>query len=88
MAKGQLSVFSRVLAMARHTVAVFKAKTTPLYVKILLGFGLIYTISPWDVIPEWVPIIGILDDFALAALLIAWANGFQLPKKDESTDEQ
>ncbi len=88
MAKGQLNVFSRLLGMTRHTVAVFKAKTTPLYVKIMLGLGLIYAISPWDFIPEWVPVFGILDDFALAALLIAWANSFRLPGKNKLEDEE
>ncbi len=83
MAKERLNLFSRLCAMAKHTVAVFRAKETPLYVKLMLGLGLIYAISPWDLIPEAIPIIGILDDFTLAALLIAWANGFRLPAGDE-----
>ncbi len=87
MAKGRLNFFSRLLAMAKHTVAVFRAKQTPLYVKMVLSLGLIYTISPWDLIPEAVPIIGILDDFTLAALLIAWANGFRLPEQTDSDDK-
>ncbi|MCI5150459.1 MAG: DUF1232 domain-containing protein [Candidatus Electrothrix sp. MAN1_4] len=83
MAKEQLNLFSRLWGMARHTVVVFRAKETPLYVKMILGLGLIYVLSPWDLIPEAIPIIGILDDFTLAALLIAWANGFRLPAGDE-----
>jgi uncharacterized membrane protein YkvA (DUF1232 family) len=87
MAANSLNIFSRLLTMARHTVAVFRAKATPIYVKILLSLGLIYLVSPWDLIPDWIPVIGILDDLTLAALLIAWANGFRLPAKDESSDE-
>ena len=64
--------------MVRHAIAVFLARETPIYVKILLGAGLLYIISPYDLIPEWVPVIGLLDDFALAALLISWANSFRL----------
>ena len=82
MSGGQLNIFSRAAQMARHAVAVFMARETPLYVKILLGSGLLYVISPWDLIPEWVPMVGILDDFALAALLIAWANSFRRSDKD------
>ncbi len=82
MLGGQLNIFSRALAMARYAVAVFMARETPLYVKFLLGGGLLYVISPWDLIPEWVPILGILDDFALAALLIAWANSFRISDKN------
>jgi uncharacterized membrane protein YkvA (DUF1232 family) len=87
MAKEQFNLFSRLLAMARHTVAVFRAKETPLYVKLMLGLGLIYVLSPWDLIPEAVPILGILDDFTLAALLIAWANGFRVPGKEKIKDD-
>ena len=67
--------------MVRHAVAVFLAPETPLYVKLLLGAGLIYAISPYDLIPEWVPVVGVMDDLALAALLIAWASGFKLSKE-------
>ncbi len=82
MTGNQLNVFSRIGAMVKHAVAVFKARETPLYVKLLLGAGLIYAVSPYDLIPEWIPVVGLLDDFALAALLIAWANTFRLSGKD------
>ncbi len=64
--------------MVRHAIAVFLARETPLYVKLLLGAGLLYVISPYDLIPEWIPVVGVLDDLALAALLISWANSFRL----------
>ena len=72
--------FHRIITMIKHALAVFLARETPLYVKLVLGFGLLYALSPYDLIPEWVPVVGVLDDLALAALLIAWANGFRLPK--------
>jgi len=81
MSGSRLNIFSRLVAMIKHAVAVFRARETPLYVKLLLGSGLLYVISPWDLIPEWVPVVGILDDFALAALLIAWANSFRISDK-------
>lgn len=87
MAKGKLNLLSRLLGMARHTVSVFRAKETPFYVKTILGLGLLYIVSPWDLLPETLPILGIMDDFTLAALLIAWANGFRLPEHDDSDDE-
>ena len=87
MAAEKLNLLSRLLGMARHTIAVFRAKETPLYVKFVLGLGLLYIISPWDLLPEALPILGIMDDFTLAALLIAWANGFRLPEQDDSGDK-
>ncbi len=70
--------FPWIVTMVRHAIAVFLARETPLYVKLLLGAGLLYVISPYDLIPEWIPVVGVLDDLALAALLISWANSFRL----------
>ena len=71
--------FQRFWEMARHTNTIFFAPTTPLYVKTALALGLLYCLSPWDLIPEWVPVLGVMDDLALAALLITWANRMTLP---------
>ena len=71
----------RLWQMLVHAKALFLSPTTPLYVKIVLAAGLLYAISPYDLIPEWVPVLGVMDDLALAALLIAWANSFSLPGK-------
>ncbi len=68
--------------MVRHAIAVFLARQTPLYVKLVLGAGLIYILSPYDLIPEWIPVVGVLDDITLAALLITWANGFRIAGED------
>ena len=73
----QTNFLTRMLEMARRAVNVFTSRQTPLYVKLLLGAGIIYILSPWDIIPEWIPVVGILDDIALAAVLIAWAAGYQ-----------
>ena len=48
----------------------------------VLALGLLYCISPWDLLPEWLPVLGVMDDLALAALLIGWANTFSLPDED------
>ncbi|MGX9725898.1 MAG: YkvA family protein [Candidatus Electronema sp. VV] len=81
MAMKQLNPFTRAILMTKHAWAVFRAKNTPRYVKLILGIGLLYIISPWDIIPEWLPVIGVLDDFALATLLISWAGGFKADDK-------
>ena len=35
---------------------------------ILPALVLVYLISPLDLIPDWIPVIGVLDDLALLAL--------------------
>lgn len=34
------------------------------------GLVLVYLISPIDILPDWIPVIGMLDDLALLALAI------------------
>jgi len=75
-----LPMLARWWEMVVHAKNVFWSPTTPIAVKIVLGLGLLYTLSPYDLIPEWVPVFGVMDDLALAALLIAWANTFKIPK--------
>lgn len=78
----------RFWAMVRHTKKIFLARTTPLYVKVILGLGLLYCISPLDFIPEWLPVFGLMDDLALAAMLIAWANSFDIPGATQAEGQQ
>ena len=75
-----LVLLARAWEMIKHTKDVFLSPATPVPVKIVLALGLLYTLSPYDLIPEWVPVFGVMDDLALAALLIAWANKFKTPK--------
>jgi uncharacterized membrane protein YkvA (DUF1232 family) len=77
----KLSLLARIWAMIRHTKAVFLSPSTPLPVKIVLVLGLLYVLSPFDLIPLWVPVFGIMDDLALVALLVAWANKFSISKQ-------
>jgi uncharacterized membrane protein YkvA (DUF1232 family) len=73
-------LLARLWQMLLHAKEVFVSPHTPPYVKIILALGLLYTLSPYDLIPEWVPVFGVMDDLALAALLIAWANRFHVSK--------
>ncbi len=73
---------ARIVQMMVHAKTVFFSPTTPLYVKIVLALGVLYVLSPYDLIPEWVPGLGVMDDLALLALLIAWANGFTSPNNN------
>ena len=71
------NVFGYILGLVRNAANVFVSRETPWYVKLILGAGLLYIVSPYDLIPEWTPVLGVMDDLALAALLIAWASGFR-----------
>ena len=43
---------------------------TPLTAKVLIGFTVGYLISPIDLIPDFIPVLGLLDDLIIVPLLI------------------
>ena len=47
-----------------------KKKDTPLLAKIMAGLTVAYALSPIDLIPDFIPILGYLDDLIILPLLI------------------
>jgi len=47
---------------------------TPRAAKWLLGFAIAYAISPVDLVPEFIPVFGVLDDMAMFALILRVAK--------------
>jgi uncharacterized membrane protein YkvA (DUF1232 family) len=47
---------------------------TPLSVRLALVVLLAYLISPIDLIPDFVPVIGSVDDLIIAAVVLRWAG--------------
>lgn len=72
------SVLTRLGHMLLHTKEVFFSPCAPVWVKGVLALGLLYILSPYDIIPEWIPVVGVMDDLALAALLVTWAARFDV----------
>lgn len=48
-----------------------KEKDTPLVAKLLAGIVVVYALSPIDLIPDFVPVLGYLDDLIILPALIA-----------------
>lgn len=68
--KGELAVLS----------VAYRDKRTPLLPKILLGLTIGYMLSPIDLIPDFIPVLGLLDDLVIVPLLIR-ASIRMLPKE-------
>jgi len=48
-----------------------KDKQTPLLAKVLAGIVVVYALSPIDLIPDFIPVLGYLDDLIILPALIA-----------------
>jgi len=53
--------------------AIYADQRTPLVVRVLLGAALAYVALPFDLIPDFVPVIGHLDDLLIVPGLILLA---------------
>lgn len=60
----------------------FMHRDTPWSIKVIILAALLYLISPYDLLPDWILGIGIIDDFVLVTLLVGLA--IKLLKKDAS----
>ena len=58
-----------------------RKKETPILAKILAGVTVAYALSPIDLIPDFIPILGYLDDVILLPFLIALTIKL-IPDKD------
>lgn len=73
-AVGRRFAARRLLALIPNLVALFRGLLgdvrVPFASKLLLGAGLAWIVSPIDLVPEFVPALGPLDDAVVAALVL------------------
>ncbi len=69
-----LSLKARAAQLKLHTLTVYFAARDPrnrIFVRLLALFVAAYALSPIDLIPDFVPVIGYLDDLVLIPLALA-----------------
>jgi uncharacterized membrane protein YkvA (DUF1232 family) len=70
----KLKAFTRQL---KHELAVYrlvlKHPETPLLAKCFLGLAVGYLLMPFDLIPDFIPILGQLDDVVIIPILLFFA---------------
>lgn len=50
---------------------VLKDKDTPILAKVFAGITVVYALSPIDLVPDFIPVLGYLDDVILLPMLVA-----------------
>ena len=74
MKAGHIDFKERARKLKTDLQAVFlalKKKETPVYAKILAGVTILYALSPIDLIPDFIPVLGYIDDLIVLPALIA-----------------
>ena len=64
---------SRLKEQARILQIVYQDKRTTFKVKLLIWMTLGYLFSPIDLIPDFIPVLGLIDDIIIVPMLIAFA---------------
>jgi uncharacterized membrane protein YkvA (DUF1232 family) len=59
--------------VARLVRALLGQPTTPRMVQVALGLLLAWLVSPIDLVPDFIPVLGSLDDVIVAAVILRWA---------------
>jgi len=74
MKAGHIDFKERARKLKTDLPAVFlalKKTDTPVYAKILAGVTILYALSPIDLIPDFIPVLGYIDDLIVLPALIA-----------------
>ena len=63
----------RLLRLIKKVAQLFGDRQTPKSAKALLLVAALYALFPADLIPEWVPVLGVMDDLGIVMLLVGLA---------------
>lgn len=70
-----LNLKERAAKLKTDLPAVFLAlqkQETPLAAKVVAAIAIVYALSPIDLIPDFIPVLGYLDDLIILPLLVAF----------------
>lgn len=78
--KKKITLFERFKSEIHFYQAVLKNPRTPKLTKFFLGLAVAYAVNPIDIIPDFIPVVGYLDDLIIVPALIFVALKL-IPKK-------
>ena len=68
-------LLTRLVLFRKEVVQLWKAffsPHTPFYLKAATLFVAFYLVNPFDVIPDFIPLLGWVDDIVLVPLMVSW----------------
>ena len=68
--KNKKTLLERFKAEVKFYQAVLQDSRTPKVAKFFLGLAVAYALNPIDIIPDFIPIVGYLDDLVIVPVLI------------------
>jgi len=71
--KKKITLLERFKSELRFYQAVLKDSRTPRLTKLFLGLAVAYALNPIDLIPDFIPVLGYLDDLIIIPTLIFFA---------------
>ena len=60
----------------RHIWTQVRTAEAPLRVKVVLMLLVLYLLNPIDLIPDFIPVLGQLDDILISAAVLRWASKY------------
>ncbi len=70
---GKTIHFFRLITLAKRLFRLFRDPRTPKTAKALLIGAAFYVLVPVDFLPEWIPVLGVMDDLGVAVLVTTLA---------------
>ena len=71
----RLNLLARFIAFRRELATLWRAfiaPETPLHLKVLMLLVPTYLLMPVDLIPDFIPILGWVDDVVVVSMLVGW----------------
>jgi uncharacterized membrane protein YkvA (DUF1232 family) len=65
----------RLILFRKEVVQLWKAffsPHTPLYLKVATLFAAFYLVNPIDLLPDFIPFLGWVDDIVLVPIMVSW----------------
>jgi uncharacterized membrane protein YkvA (DUF1232 family) len=69
------TLIPRIVLFRKEVVVLWKAflaPETPLYLKFATAFVAFYLVNPFDIVPDFIPFLGWVDDIVLVPLMVSW----------------